>query len=124
MPRPPSDGEFTEFVHAPWASLYRTRRDLRLRVDRRRRPLPTAGDASTWTAALGGTRVDPVTNRPASPATWDLYAREMGHRLVRARQVRGLSQARVAHAAGISTYTYQKYEKGESRPGTPANPRL
>lgn len=24
MPRPPSDGEFTEFVHASWASLYRT----------------------------------------------------------------------------------------------------
>ncbi len=68
--------------------------------------------------------MDPVTNRPDSPATWDLYAREMGHRLVRARQVRGLSQARVAHAAGISTYTYQKYDKGESRPGTPANPRL
>lgn len=75
-------------------------------------------------AALGGTRVDPVTTRPSAPATWDHYAREMGHRLVRARQVRGLSQARVAHAAGISTYTYQKYEKGESRPGTPANPRL
>jgi transcriptional regulator with XRE-family HTH domain len=26
--------------------------------------------------------------------------------------------------AGISAYTYQKFEKGESRPGTPANPRL
>jgi RNA polymerase sigma-70 factor (sigma-E family) len=24
MPRPPSDAEFTEFVHASWASLYRT----------------------------------------------------------------------------------------------------
>lgn len=24
MPRTPSDGEFTEFVHASWASLYRT----------------------------------------------------------------------------------------------------
>ena len=24
MPRSPSDGEFTEFVHASWASLYRT----------------------------------------------------------------------------------------------------
>ena len=30
----------------------------------------------------------------------------------------------LAHAAGISTYTYQKFEKGESRPGTPMNPRL
>ena len=24
MPRPPTDGEFTEFAHASWASLYRT----------------------------------------------------------------------------------------------------
>ena len=24
MPRSPSDGEFTEFAHASWASLYRT----------------------------------------------------------------------------------------------------
>ena len=24
MPRPPSDGEFTEFVHSSWSSLYRT----------------------------------------------------------------------------------------------------
>ena len=29
-----------------------------------------------------------------------------------------------SHAAGISTYTYQKFEKGESRPSTPMNPRL
>ncbi|MGB3414602.1 MAG: helix-turn-helix transcriptional regulator, partial [Microbacteriaceae bacterium] len=35
-----------------------------------------------------------------------------------------LSQERVAHATGISTYTYRKLEKGESNPGTPANPRL
>ena len=26
--------------------------------------------------------------------------------------------------AGISAYTYQKFEKGESKPGTPMNPRL
>ncbi|CAN5159428.1 hypothetical protein BH09ACT5_BH09ACT5_08960 [soil metagenome] len=26
--------------------------------------------------------------------------------------------------AGISGYTYQKFEKGESKPGTPMNPRL
>lgn len=74
--------------------------------------------------ALQGCKVGPVTHQAPSAATWTLYARELGHRLVKARQARGLSQARVAHAAGISTYTYQKYEKGESRPGTPANPRL
>ena len=37
---------------------------------------------------------------------------------------RGLSQERTAHLAGIASYTYQKFEKGESRPGTPLNPRL
>ena len=36
----------------------------------------------------------------------------------------GLSQEVVAHRAGLSTYTYQKFEKGESKPGTPMNPRL
>jgi len=35
-----------------------------------------------------------------------------------------MSQERVAHEAGIASYTYQKFEKGESRPGTPMNPRL
>lgn len=26
--------------------------------------------------------------------------------------------------AGIASYTYQKFEKGEARPGSPMNPRL
>lgn len=52
------------------------------------------------------------------------YARKMGHRLYELRKDRDLSQEQVAHEAGISTYTYQKYEKGESRPGTPMNPCL
>ena len=52
------------------------------------------------------------------------FARELGHNLARARQAKGLSQERVAHMAGIAGYTYQKFEKGESRPGTPMNPRL
>jgi transcriptional regulator with XRE-family HTH domain len=60
--------------------------------------------------------------RPYS--TWEEYAREVGHRLTRARQAAGLSQERVAHMAGIAAYTYQKFEKGESKPGTPLNPRL
>ena len=55
---------------------------------------------------------------------WEGYARELGINLLRAREVKGLSQERIAHAAGISAYTYQKYEKGESKPGTPMNPRL
>jgi len=35
-----------------------------------------------------------------------------------------MSQEAVAHAAGIAGQTYYKYEKGESKPGTPLNPRL
>jgi transcriptional regulator with XRE-family HTH domain len=60
---------------------------------------------------------------PASP-TWEEFAKELGVNLQRAREAKGLSQERVAHAAGIAGFTYQKFEKGESRPGTPMNPRL
>lgn len=59
-----------------------------------------------------------------SSSSWDSYAKEIGINLQKARMATGLSQERVAHAAGISGYTYQKFEKGESRPGTPLNPRL
>lgn len=52
------------------------------------------------------------------------YARALGLELQRLRLERGLSQERLAHTAGISSYTYQKYEKGESKPGAPMNPRL
>ncbi|QPE05915.1 helix-turn-helix transcriptional regulator [Microbacterium schleiferi] len=55
---------------------------------------------------------------------WTAYVEALGVSLSRARADRGLSQERVAHAAGISTFTYRKLEKGESNPGTPANPRL
>lgn len=63
-----------------------------------------------------------ATGRATDP--WERYARELGINLARAREASGLSQERVAHAAGISTFTYRKLEKGESNPGTPANPRL
>lgn len=56
--------------------------------------------------------------------TWETFARELGINLLRARQAKGMSQERVAHAAGIAAYTYQKFEKGESKPGAPMNPRL
>jgi transcriptional regulator with XRE-family HTH domain len=56
--------------------------------------------------------------------TWEEFGREIGVRLQRAREQRGLSQERTAHLAGIAAYTYQKFEKGESRPGSPLNPRL
>jgi transcriptional regulator with XRE-family HTH domain len=56
--------------------------------------------------------------------TWEQFGREIGVRLQRARERHGLSQERTAHLAGIASYTYQKFEKGESRPGSPLNPRL
>lgn len=67
--------------------------------------------------------MDGVPKRNAD-ITWDEFARELGHNLYRARMAKGLSQEKVAHLAGIAGFTYQKFEKGESRPGTPMNPRL
>ncbi|MGN6161459.1 MAG: helix-turn-helix domain-containing protein [Marmoricola sp.] len=64
--------------------------------------------------------MDAVGRRP----TWDEYARGIALNLLSARMARGLSQERLANLAGISSYTYQKFEKGESRPGAPMNPRL
>ena len=52
------------------------------------------------------------------------FSRALGLTLQRLRLERGWSQERLAHMAGISGYTYQKFEKGESKPGTPMNPRL
>jgi transcriptional regulator with XRE-family HTH domain len=55
---------------------------------------------------------------------WERYVRELGVRLHQERLRCGLSQERLAVAAGISAYTYRKIESGTSNPGTPANPRL
>ncbi|MCL2542284.1 MAG: helix-turn-helix domain-containing protein [Nocardioidaceae bacterium] len=63
-------------------------------------------------------------SRRSSPPTLAQYARELGLNLRRAREARGLSQERVAQIAGVSAFTYFKFEKGESRPGTPLNPQL
>ena len=60
----------------------------------------------------------------SSTDPWEIYARDLGVNLLRAREALGLSQERLANAAGISTFTYRKLEKGEYNPGTPANPRL
>lgn len=63
-----------------------------------------------------------ATGVPAD--AWERYVRQIGVRLHRLRTERGLSQERLAAAASITTFTYRKLEKGESNPGTPANPRL
>ncbi|WEV66772.1 helix-turn-helix transcriptional regulator [Bifidobacterium sp. ESL0769] len=56
--------------------------------------------------------------------SWNNYVKELGLNLQRLRLERNLTQERVAYDAGLSRYTYQKFEKGESMPGTPANPSL
>lgn len=53
-----------------------------------------------------------------------VFSRKLAGKLRLLRDQSGLSQESVAHQAGLSTYTYQKFEKGESKPGTPMNPRL
>jgi len=56
--------------------------------------------------------------------SWNTYAKELGARLHRLRVERGFSQERLAYSSGITRYTYQKLEKGESVPGSAANPSL
>jgi transcriptional regulator with XRE-family HTH domain len=55
---------------------------------------------------------------------WRDYSQRFATSLRSARARAGLSQEDVAYRAGLTRYTYQKYEKGESRPGSPANPTL
>lgn len=57
-------------------------------------------------------------------ASWSEYAGQLATNLHRLRHERGLSQEDVAYRSGLTRYTYQKYEKGESKPGTPANPTI
>jgi transcriptional regulator with XRE-family HTH domain len=55
---------------------------------------------------------------------YEIYVQELSRTLQNLRRRRGLSQEAVAHAAGLTAYTYQKFEHGESRPGAPMNPGL
>jgi transcriptional regulator with XRE-family HTH domain len=57
-------------------------------------------------------------------AEWRAYSQRFATSLRSARERSGLSQEDVAYRSGLTRYTYQKYEKGESRPGSPANPTL
>ena len=52
------------------------------------------------------------------------YAANLAQRLRVLRYEHNVTQEYVAYNAGISTFTYQKFEKGESNPGKPMNPRL
>ena len=61
---------------------------------------------------------------PNTHSDWSAYVREIGTNIQRQRLARGYSQDRVAYEANLSRYTFQKLEKGESRPDSAANPRL
>jgi transcriptional regulator with XRE-family HTH domain len=76
------------------------------------------------TLRLVPTTIGRVAAQRRREPTWEEFGRDIGIRLQRARERSGLSQERTAHLAGIASYTYQKFEKGESRPGSPINPRL
>lgn len=58
------------------------------------------------------------------PDGWPCYMKQLGINLQRNRIKAGLSQENVAYSANLSRFTYQQLEKGESRPGSPANPSL
>ncbi|MBW3089622.1 MULTISPECIES: helix-turn-helix domain-containing protein [Bifidobacterium] len=62
--------------------------------------------------------------RNTPTGSWNQYAQELGLNMQRLRVAHNFSQEHVAYEAGLSRYTYQKFEKGESMPGTPANPSL
>lgn len=63
--------------------------------------------------------------KPSSPPEgWQEFAHDIGIRVQRRRAELGLSQERVAYEANLSRWVYQQLEKGESRPGNPADPRL
>lgn len=54
----------------------------------------------------------------------EAFAKGFAERLQQLRWERDLSQERMAALAGLSSNSYYLMEKGESRPGTPANPHL
>lgn len=57
-------------------------------------------------------------------ASYEAYVQELSQTLLRLRKAAGKSQEAMAHIAGLTAYTYLKYEQGFSRPGTPMNPEL
>lgn len=57
-------------------------------------------------------------------ADWAAFAKRLALQLRQLRTEAGLSQEDVAYRAGLARYTYQRYEKGESRVGVAANPPI
>lgn len=52
------------------------------------------------------------------------FSAKLASRLRGLRCECGLTQAEIAERANIAPNTYQRYESGESRPGTPLNPEF
>lgn len=55
---------------------------------------------------------------------WVDFAVALGLQLRRLRLDRELSQEAVAYRAGLTRYTYQRYERGEAQSGAASNPTL
>ncbi len=64
-----------------------------------------------------------MTSRPRTPQ-WAAFMSELGDNFYRARTKLGLSQDRVAAAAGITKQTYQRLEQQGKKRGDPPNPTL
>lgn len=60
----------------------------------------------------------------AKTENWAAYVRDLGLALNRRRHEVGLSQERVANAAGLTRGYYQRLEQGTSRTGRIANPTI
>lgn len=60
----------------------------------------------------------------ADDRDWRGFAAELGLRIHRLRVSKGLSQEAVAYRAGLTRFTYQRYERGEAQSGAPSNPTL
>jgi len=60
----------------------------------------------------------------AKTEEWASFVRDLGIELNRRRTSAGLSQERVAHAAGLTRGYYQQLERGSSRSGRIANPTI
>lgn len=55
---------------------------------------------------------------------WRRFAADLGLQIHRLRVSKGLSQEAVAYRAGLTRFTYQRYERGEAQSGAPSNPTL
>ena len=63
-------------------------------------------------------------NEQSPHISYEAFVNKLAAHLKKLRSETGLSQERIAYDAFLSPFTYLKFERGESNPGTPMNPRL